>query len=94
MALKGYMRTLSGSTDVVPDRIRKGIRQMILQNPSGNGVVYVGSREVDNTNYAHVIADGGTLVIGPFSGDAPTNTLEWGLYGTDGKVVNVLLITH
>lgn len=74
---------------------RKGIRQLIIENPSGNSAVYVGGSTVSSSSYGESLAAGTkTSVIGPFSGDAPVNTLEVYITGTENDVIHGLLITH
>jgi hypothetical protein len=94
MALRHIDVTL-GATATKLSSTRYGIRQATIQNVSGNGAIYIGVSTVTNTSFGASIADGiGTVTLGPFSGDAPCNTDEVYLYGTQNKVVHCLLVTH
>jgi hypothetical protein len=86
---------LSGAipTPILSDR--KPIRQLIIQNPTGNDTIYVGNADVTADNYGYAIAAGAAAnVIGPFSGDAPCHTGEVYILGTADEVCHVILITH
>lgn len=94
MALIHLDITLTGSAQQVY-ATRKGIRQLIIQNPTGNSAVYVGGPTVSASSYGQSVAAGSaSSVIGPFSGDAPVNTLGVYVNGTAEDVIHALLITH
>jgi hypothetical protein len=73
---------------------RKGIRQAFIHNTTGNSPIYVGHSGTSATDYGYTVAAGSTLEIGPFSGDAPTNTSDVYIFGTVNDVVHILLVTH
>jgi hypothetical protein len=105
MALVTFKVTLTGGTDSLigaassangAQMVDKGIRQMIISNPAGNGTLSYGTAPggVFTTTPA-TLAAGATLgVIGPFSNSAPTRLSEWYFKGTGTNVITVALITH
>jgi hypothetical protein len=94
MALIHIDLTLTGSAQLVYST-RKGIRQLIIQNPTGNSAVYVGTATVSASRYGQTVAAGSaSSVLGPFSGDAPVNTSEVYVSGTQGNVIHALMVTH
>jgi len=104
MALVTFKVTLTGGTDSIigaassangVQMTDKGIRQIILSNPAGNGATQYGTAPGGTfTTSPATIADGGTATIGPFHNSAPTRLKEWFLKGTNTKVVQVTVITH
>lgn len=94
MALIHIDKTLDGTAQKLYET-RKGIRQLIIQNPTGNDVLYVGGSTVSDSSYGQTVAAGAaSSVIGPFSGDAPVSTDEVYVKGTNENVIHALLITH
>ena len=94
MALIHIDLTLSGAAERLYTT-RKGIRQLIIQNPTGNSAIYIGGSTVSATSYGQTVAAGAaSTVLGPFSGDAPVNTSEVYVIGTLNDVIHALLITH
>lgn len=105
MALVTFTVTLTGGTDSVigtassangSQMTDKGIRQMIISNPSGNGTLSYGTAPGGTiTSTLATLAAGSTVaVIGPFSNSAPTRLKEWYFKGTNTNVITVTLITH
>lgn len=95
MALIHIDLTLNGAAQQLYSTARKGIRQLIIQNPTGNDAVYVGGSTVSANSYGQAVAAAtASSVLGPFSGDAPVNTSEVYVKGTNNNVIHALLITH
>lgn len=93
MAVAMLNLTLSGTTRITATRIP--VQQVIVHNPTGNGVVTIGTSAMDATNYGFLVAAGANSPpIGPFSSGAPLNLNELYIRGTDAQVVRVFYITH
>ena len=96
MAIKHYDITLEATATQITSTTatRKGVRQMVIQNTSGNSAIYLGDSTVTSTTYGYSVANGGTLTLGPFSGSAPYATDELYIFGTAQDVVHILVVTH
>lgn len=105
MALVTFTVTLTGNTDSIigtassangTQMTDKGIRHMIISNPSGNGTLKYGTAPggTFTTTYGTLAAGSTTLVVGPFSNAAPTRLKEWYFQGTLSNVITITLITH
>jgi hypothetical protein len=94
MALRHINLTIGAAATPVTTSDHKGVRQMIIQNTAQNSAIYIGDSDVSATDYGHTLAAEGIVTIGPFSGDAPLNTKEVYIAGTENDVVHILLITH
>lgn len=91
MALKKVEVTLSGATRVIATHTP--VRQVFIQNRTGNAAARVGPSTVAATTGISIAA-GAIQELGPFSGDAPLNLDEVFLIGTDTQVLDVVYITH
>jgi len=94
MAVIQINLTLTGAAQQLYSTKRHGIREITIQNPGSQATVYIGTSSVSSTAFGYALATGTSVKIGPFSGDAPLNTNELYVYGTQSQVINALLITH
>ena len=93
MALRTLQVTLgAAATPITTGANRLSIRQMFIF-PTAHDA-FIGTSTVDATHGIKVptLATVPT-VIGPFSGDTPTDTNEWNIFGTQNDVVQVLVVT-
>lgn len=92
MALLTYQVTL-GAAATQLTTTRKGVRQLLFM-PAAHAY-YIGKSNVDSTHGIEVFPTAVQCTsVGPFSGDAPANTNEFYLSGTQNDVIQVLAITH
>lgn len=88
--LSGALATANGAA--VGD---KGVRQLILSNPVGNGTVQFGPAPGGTfTTTPASIAAGATVTLGPFSNSAPVRLKEIFVKGTNTQTLNGTLISH
>lgn len=73
----------------------KGVQQLILSNPVGNGAVQYGPAPGGTfTSTPGSIAAGASVTLGPFSASAPIRLSEIFVKGTNTQTLNVTVITH
>lgn len=73
----------------------KGVQQLILSNPVGNGAVTYGPAPGGAlTTTPASIAAGASAVLGPFSASAPVRLSEIWVKGTNAQTLNATCITH
>lgn len=104
MALVTFKVTLTGGTDSAigaassangVQMTDKGIRQIIITNPTGNGTLSYGTAPAGTfTTTPASLAAGASVTLGPFNGSAPARLKELFLKGTLNNVINITLITH
>jgi hypothetical protein len=97
MAVHLFTLSIGPATAVQLHNTRYPIRQVIIQNITGNGSIYVGDKNMPAgappATFGTMVPTASAISLGPFSGDSPLNTTDVYVTGTVANKVHCLVIT-